>query len=111
VAQALLAHPEWCNPTIPLTLQRLDIAAGCSLLGMNGEIVVEYGLRIRDWSDGSVLPMGYANGMTGYIPTARIIVEGGYEAGEAAPYFFLTGPFSPEVESLVDDAITSILTR
>ena len=111
VAQALLAHPEWCNSTIPLMLQRLDIAAGCSLLAINGEVVVEYGLRIREWSGGSVLPLGYANGMTGYIPTARIIAEGGYEAGDAAPYFFLPGPFSPHVESLLDDAIITILAR
>jgi hypothetical protein len=111
VAQALLAHPEWRNPTIPLTLQRLDIAAGCSLLAINGEVVVEYGLRIRERSGGSVLPMGYANGMTGYIPTARIIAEGGYEAGDAAPWFFLPGPFTPEVESVVDGAITTILAR
>ena len=76
---------------------------------MNGEIVADYGLRIRELSQGAVLPLGYANGMTGYIPTSRILVEGGYEAGEAAPYFLLPGPFAPEVEPLMDEAIASIL--
>ena len=109
LARALLAHPEWNTPSIPLELQRLDLGPSCRLLAMNGEIVADYGLRIRELSQGAVLPLGYANGMTGYIPTSRILVEGGYEAGEAAPYFLLPGPFAPEVEPLMDEAIASIL--
>lgn len=109
LAQALLAHPEWNSPTIPLTFQRLDLADGCSLLAMNGEIVADYGLRIRTLSQGDVLPLGYANGMTGYVPTERILAEGGYEAGEAAPYFLLPAPFAPAVEPLMNDAIATVL--
>jgi len=104
-ARALLAHPEWRTPSIPLHLQRLDIADGLSLLTMNGEIVVEYGLRIRQNSGGAALPMGYANGMTGYVPTAKQIAEGGYEAGGAIPYFFLPAPFAPEVEAVLGEAL------
>ena len=103
--RALLAHPEWRVPSIPLHLQRLDIADGCSLLAMDGEIVVEYGLHIRTLSGGAIMPMGYANGMTGYVPTARQIAEGGYEAGGAIPYFFLPAPFDPSVEQVLTEAL------
>ena len=109
-AQALLAHPEWLTPSIPLQLQRVDIADGLSLLAMDGEVVVDYGLRIREQSGGTVLPMGYANGMTGYIPTARIIAEGGYEAGGAIPYFFLPAPFTPAVEDVLNDALDRMIS-
>jgi len=108
LARAMLDHPDWLAPSIPLHLQRLDVADGLSLLAMNGEIVVEYGLRIREAGGGATLPMGYANGMTGYVPTARIIAEGGYEAGEARPYFFLPAPFDPTVETVMNDAIDRI---
>ncbi len=107
--RALLDHPEWRTASIPLQLQRLDIANGLSLLAMDGEIVVEYGLRIRANSGGAVLPMGYANGMTGYVPTAAIIAEGGYEAGGAIPYFFLPAPFDPSVEEIVNGAIDRLI--
>lgn len=108
-ARALLAHPEWRTPSIPLHLQRLDIADGLSLLAMDGEIVVEYGLRVRKNSGDAVLPMGYANGMTGYVPTAKQIAEGGYEAGGAIPYFFLPAPFDPSVEVVLGDALDRLV--
>ncbi|MGI8486652.1 MAG: neutral/alkaline non-lysosomal ceramidase N-terminal domain-containing protein [Thermomicrobiales bacterium] len=108
-SRALLAHPEWRTPSIPLHLQRLDIADGLSLLAMDGEIVVEYGLRVRKNSGDAVLPMGYANGMTGYVPTARQISEGGYEAGGAIPYFFLPAPFDPAVETVLGEALDRLV--
>lgn len=110
LARALLAHPEWLTPSIPLDMQRIDLADGLSLLAMNGEIVAEFGLAIRETSQDTVLPMGYANGMTGYVPTAAIIAEGGYEAGGAGPYFFLPTSFDPSVETVVRAAIDRIAT-
>lgn len=107
--RALLAHPEWRVPSIPLHLHRLDITGGCSLLAMDGEIVVEYGLRVRERSKGDILPMGYANGMTGYVPTAQQIAEGGYEAGGAIPYFFLPAPFDPSVERVLNEALDTLV--
>jgi hypothetical protein len=108
--RALLAHPEWRTPTIPLRLQRLDLADGLALLAMDGEIVVTYGLRIRERSGGSVLPLGYANGMTGYVPTAKLIAEGGYEGGASIPWFFLPAPFDPSVEPTLNNAIDDALS-
>jgi hypothetical protein len=107
--RVLLEHPEWREPTISLHLQRVDIADGLSLLAMNGEVVVSYGLHARTVSNGAVLPMGYSNGMTGYVPTAKVIAEGGYEGGDSIPYFFLPAPFDPAVEPLLTEAIDRLL--
>ena len=109
--RGLLEHPERLSPSIPLHLQRLDLARDCSLLTMNGEICVEYGQHVREISGGSVLPLGYANGMTGYVPTARIIEEGGYEAGESIPYFGLPAPFAPEVEPILKNALSELIAE
>lgn len=108
--RALLDHPEWRTRSIPLHLQRLDIADGLSLLAMNGEIVVDYALWIRSASAGAILPMGYANGMTGYVPTAQQIAEGGYEGGDASPYFFLPSPFAPAIETEVRRALAKLIS-
>ena len=106
-ARALLAHPAWREPSIALEVQRIDLAAGLSLLAMNGEIVVAYGLLVRALSNGDTLPVAYANGMTGYIPTERILAEGGYEAGDAGPWFLLPAPFATGIE----DQLTTVLKR
>ena len=108
---AMLAHPEWRTATLPLQVQRVDIADGLALLAMDGEIAVSYGLHIRNRSHGNVLPMGYANGMTGYIPTAKLIAEGGYEGGDAIPWFLLPAPFDPSVEAILTEAIDRLLDR
>ena len=108
-ARALLDHPAWRVRAIPLQVQRLDLADGLALLAMDGEIVVAYGLHVRARTRNRVLPMGYANGMTGYIPTGKIIAEGGYEGGESIVWFLLPAPFAPEVEPILTAAIDRIL--
>ncbi len=105
----LLDHPERMVPSIVMQMQRHDLAAGCSLVAMNGEVCVDYGLYVRAISGGTTLPLGYANGMTGYIPTAAIIAEGGYEAGDSIPYFYLPAPFVPEVESMLKQGLTDLI--
>ena len=41
------------------------------------------------------------NGVFGYVPSARIVHEGGYEGGGAMLYTPLPGPFQPSVEEVV----------
>ena len=74
---------------------------------MDGEVVVEYGLWIKERYRGQVLPLGYSNGMVGYVPVAHQIHEGGYEARDSAPYFGLPAPFTPELEEVIKAAIMS----
>lgn len=100
-SQMMLDHPERLVPSIPLILQRLDLASGLSLLALNGEISVEYGLKLRERTKDAVLPIGYSNGMIGYVTTAQQIIEGGYEPVESTRYYGLPAPFSTEVESLI----------
>lgn len=97
---AFLAHPERLAPTVTLLLQRLDVAEGLSLLAMNAEVCVAYGLAVRESSQHRCLPVGYANGIIGYLPTAAQIAVGGYEPVESARCYLLPGLFAPEVESL-----------
>jgi hypothetical protein len=108
-SQMMLDHPEKRVPTAPLTLQRLDLAKGLSLLAINAEMSVEYGLRLRDRTGNTVLPVGYSNGMVGYVTTARQIEEGGYEPVESSRYYGLPAPFAPEIEPLLDSAIASLV--
>lgn len=90
---------------ISIELLLLNIAEGLTILAMNGEIVVEYGLFIKKYFDGNVLPVAYSNGMIGYVPTANQIAEGGYEPAESFVYFNLPAPLAPEAEKILIQAI------
>jgi murein DD-endopeptidase MepM/ murein hydrolase activator NlpD len=44
---------------------------------------------------------GYSNDVFTYLPSARVLQEGGYEAGEATKWGSLPGPFTASVEERV----------
>ena len=43
----------------------------------------------------------YANDVVGYIPSVRVLKEGGYEAGEAFNGSTYPAPWAEDVESIV----------
>ncbi|MFC7620582.1 neutral/alkaline non-lysosomal ceramidase N-terminal domain-containing protein [Microlunatus sp. GCM10028923] len=107
----LLAHPELITEEIPLRLIMLELTDGLALLGLDAEITVEYGLWLKNWSNGGVLPIPYTNGMIGYVVTADQVREGGYEPDDSYPYVYRSGRFTTRTEEIVRSAIMSLLTE
>jgi len=66
-----------------------------SLVVLGGEIVQDYvNIIERVVGPGGLWVAAYSNGSYGYIPSARVLQEGGYEAKGTR-----WGQFAPEVES------------
>lgn len=87
------------RPTsLTLEMNRLNIADGWSMLGMNAELVVHYGLYIKEQTGGSMMPVPYSNGMIGYVPTKEQIRYGGYEPVTSTYYFHMPGRLEESVE-------------
>ncbi|CAG7621528.1 hypothetical protein PAESOLCIP111_02347 [Paenibacillus solanacearum] len=101
----LLRSPEYLTDRLTLEITKLTLADGLVLVAMNGEIVVEYGLFLKRISNGTILPMGYSNGMIGYLPTAEQLAIGGYEPLKSTYYFRMPAPFEPSVEELVKSTL------
>jgi hypothetical protein len=78
-------------------------------VAMNGEVSVAYGLAIKEMSQQRALPVAYANGTIGYLPTAAQIAEGGYEAEESARYLLLPGYYAPEIEGMITTATQEVI--
>jgi hypothetical protein len=53
----------------------------------------------------------YANNCPGYIPTARIVREGGYEGDTSHRAYFLPAPFEPVVERELEQLMRSALSK
>ncbi|WP_158560642.1 neutral/alkaline non-lysosomal ceramidase N-terminal domain-containing protein [Paenibacillus contaminans] len=72
------------------------------LVAMEGEVSTEYSLLIKKLfgSSRTTLTLGYTNGVYSYVPTRKMIREGGYEA-ECNFFFHLRGPFVPEIEDII----------
>lgn len=80
------------------------------LVALGGEPVAEYALRIKsDLSkrSASVWVAGYSNLSNAYIPSRRVLREGGYEGTEAIIYQSLPAPFQEQIE----DRIIGVVER
>lgn len=82
-------------------------------MAMGGEVVVDYSLRLKKELAGpAVWVAGYSNDVMGYIPSRRVLEEGGYEAGGAMLYSPThPGPWAPALEEQIVGTIHELHRR
>jgi hypothetical protein len=96
--------------TYPVPVQVVRFGSDLILLALPGEVVVDYSLRLKSELAGpAVWVAGYSNDVFGYLPSLRVLEEGGYEGGAAMRYTSLPGPFAPSVEKLIVDKVHELL--
>jgi len=66
-----------------------------------GETVVGYALGLKKMFGNDIFVMGYCNDVMSYIPTKKILKEGGYEGLIAQRVYGLPGPWDPSIESVI----------
>lgn len=75
-----------------------------------GEVVVDYALRMkREFALENPWFVGYAFEVPCYIPTKRILIEGGYEAQSSLVYYGLYGPLLGRSEDLIVEKFRALL--
>jgi neutral ceramidase len=75
-------------------------------VALGGEVVVDYALRIKeDMGKSHTWVAGYSNDVMAYIPSRRVLAEGGYEGGGAMVYYSLPSPWTPTIEKAILDAV------
>jgi hypothetical protein len=85
----------------PYPIQLWRFGDQVSWLGLGGEVVVDYALRVQRDLGPSVWTLGYCNDVMAYIPSERILNEGGYEGGGAMVYYGLPSPWKTGVEEVI----------
>lgn len=85
----------------PYPVQTLRFGEAAPIVALGGEVVVDYALRLKHELGPDAFIIGYANDVMAYIPSLRILKEGGYEGGGAMLYYGLHGPWEPEVEQTI----------
>jgi hypothetical protein len=79
---------------------------GLSWVFLGGEVVVDYSLRIkRNLGSSNTWVSGYCNDVMAYIPSKRVLDEGGYEGGGAMLFYGLPASWSAEVEEAIIAAV------
>jgi hypothetical protein len=96
--------------SIPYPVQAIRFGKDATLIALGGEVVIDYALRAkREFAREDTIVAGYSNDVMCYIPSLRVLREGGYEADDSLIYDGMPGPFDEAVEETVFAAIRSAL--
>jgi hypothetical protein len=89
-------------PSYPYPVQVWRLGGDVRFVLLGGEVVVDYSLRLkRELGAAGAWVAAYANDVMAYIPSRRVLEEGGYEGGGAMVYYGLPSPWAPEVEERI----------
>jgi neutral ceramidase len=82
-----------------------------TLVALGGEVVVDYALRLaREYPREAMWVAGYSNDVFGYVPSVRVLREGGYEGADAMIYYARPGPFTDAVEETIVDQVRRLMS-
>jgi len=113
----VLADGDSIPSTYPYPIQHWRLGNDIQWVFLGGEVTIDYAIRIKsEWSphaDGPppVWVAGYSNDVMAYIPSRRVLLEGGYEGGGAMVYYGLPSPWSSEVETQIMNAVNVMGNR
>ncbi|MCO8121253.1 neutral/alkaline non-lysosomal ceramidase N-terminal domain-containing protein [Stieleria sp. TO1_6] len=88
------------NQTYPYPVSVWSIGDQIRFVTLGGEVVVDYAIRLKNELAGTqTWVASYANDVMAYIPSRRVLGEGGYEGGGATVYYGLPTTWSPKIEN------------
>lgn len=116
VAARAKLYLEWLDAgkEIPATylypIQVWRLGRELAFITLGGEVVVDYALRLKgEYGPEKTWVAGYANDVMAYIPSRRVLAEGGYEGGGAMVYYSLPSPWAPAVEAKIVEAVRAVM--
>ena len=83
-------------------IQAIQLGRAVTIVALGGEVVVDYSLRLKkELGPQQTWVFGYCNDVMAYIPSRRVLAEGGYEGATSMYYYGLPGLWSPRIEELI----------
>lgn len=87
------------------TVQAWQFGRDLTLVALAGEVVSDYALQLKKSLGGADAPRvwvaGYSNDLCCYIPTRKVLAEGGYEADRSMWYYMHPNPWAPSIEDAI----------
>ena len=94
----------------PYPVQVWQFGRDLKFIALGGEVVVDYSLRLKSehgWDNTWVA--GYSNDVFAYIPSLRVLREGGYEGGDANRD--MPGRFGAAIEEIIIEKVSDLVKR
>jgi hypothetical protein len=95
------------RPTCAYPIQLVQFGSDLTIVALASETVIDYSLRLKAELSTATGPAiwiaGYSNVMEGYVPSRRVLVEGGYEAQSR--------PWNPTLEERIVAKVHELYAR
>lgn len=107
-AKSLLEQTESgdsLSPTYPYPIGVWTLGDQVHWVILGGEVVVDFAIRLKTEMDGEIWVTAYANDVMAYIPSRRVLAEGGYEGARSMIYYGLPTVWAPTVEQAIVDEV------
>lgn len=90
------------SQTYPYPISTWTLGDDLQFIALGGEVVVDFAIRLKAELRGiKTWVAGYSHDVMAYIPSRRVLTEGGYEGGGAMLYYGLPTVWAPEVEETI----------
>lgn len=113
-AKAFLARIDSGQPiamTHPYPVQVWKLGDDLTWVLLGGEVVVDYSLRLkRNLGPSNLWVSAYCNDVMAYIPSERVLAEGGYEGDTSMVPYGQPSKWAPGLEDQIISTITSVLS-
>ncbi len=107
---AMMERKEPVPAELPYLVQAWRFGDDLAMVFLNGEVVVDYSLRLKkEYDKARFWVNGYSNNVPCYIPSERVLKEGGYEAAGAMLYYGRPNPFGPGLEDKIIGAVHELV--
>ena len=109
-----LAEGIELSQSYPYPVQAWKLGNDLNWVFLGGEVVIDFAIRIKEehgaakFNNTNIWVAGYANDVMAYIPSRRVLLEGGYEGGGAMIYYGLPTIWAPEVEETIIDSVNRL---
>lgn len=107
---ARLDRGETLPQTLDYDITTWKFGNALAMVFLPGEVTVDYAVELKTRLDWSRLWIhGWANDVPCYIPSRRVLLEGGYEADFSMVYYDHPSRFALEVEETIEEEVSQLL--
>ncbi len=112
-AKRMLAKKEKGEPfarSSPYPIQVWSLGSQ-SIVALGGELLVEYAIKIKQLYGERTFVFGYSNFVMGYIPSATVLREGGYEGETSQMVYGQPAPWHSSIETNILSNVRKVAQR
>jgi neutral ceramidase len=86
----------------PYPITTWQLGSELTFVALGGEVVAEYSLRLKEeFGAGRTWVAAYCNDVMAYIPSKRVLSEGGYEGRDSMMFYGLPSVWHASIEELI----------